>query len=216
MAVGFPLPSVVRSTFYRPNIHPSIQRSFQHLPSRLLFRFACRFLRPRPRPLGIRVANGGKSSIWRFSPRSPLTDDDGTRARGDVLAASEPEGSRASRCRRRRSPCGLWARSMRDFSGRGKSFPFFASSQAVHLGANPPCRARLRPTRAVRWVVGNSLARRVSVKTSPSARKISYCESSERRQSATSARILERGFRRRRNIIPKGRMILQPLPPLFV
>ena len=95
----------------------------------------------------------------------------------------------------------------------GKSFPFFASSRAVHLGANPPCRARLRP---LRWVVGNSLARRVSVKTSLSTRKISYCESSERRQSATSARILERGFRRRRNIIPKGRMILQPLPPLFV
>ena len=62
-----------------------------------------------------------------------------------------------------------------------------------------------------RWVVGNSLARRVSVKTSLSTRKISYCESSERRQSATSARILERGLRRWRNIIPKGRMILQPL-----
>ena len=210
MAVGFPLPSVVRSTFYRPNIHPSNDRSS-------IFHLVFSFVSPvassaRARPLGIRVANGGKSSIWRFSPRSPLTDDDGTRARGDVLGgASEPEGSRASRCRQRRSPCGLRLVRCGTFrGGREGGKVFLSSRQAKSSTFEQIPRARLRPRR---WVVGNSLARRVSVKTSQSTRKISYCESSERRQSATSARILERRWR---NIIPKGRMSLQPLPPLFV
>ena len=94
--------------------------------------------------------------------------------------------------------------------GRGREVEkvFLSSRRAKPSTLEQIPLARLRP---LRWVVGNSLARRVSVKTSLSTRKISYCESSERRQSATSARILERGLRRWRNIIPKGRMILQPL-----
>ena len=85
-------------------------------------------------PLGIRVANGRKSSISRFSSRSPLTDgrdadcERGTVGRGDVLGASEPEGSG----RRavvvvvsRRAAFGSDAR----LFGEGEEvFPFFAAS----------------------------------------------------------------------------------------
>ena len=69
---------------------------------------------------------------------------------------------------------------MRDFSVRGKKF--FLSSRQATFEQIPLCLCEI----AVVAVVRNSLARRVSVKTSLSTRKISYCESSERRQTPTS------------------------------
>ena len=68
-----------------PYIHPSIHPSNYPASSMPFVRSS--FVSPVA-SLGIRVANGRKSSISRFSSQSPLTD-----GRGGVLGASEPEGS---------------------------------------------------------------------------------------------------------------------------